>query len=125
MIDVSNEIYTRVKTAVQSVCDSTSQLFQDPPASFPHLLVDMKDNPVTVTDMENQECGVTPVVELTAYTKGDLVTAKEIISLADTQMRNMEFTRIFGPQQVTDAEDMSITRIVARYSRLIMAGEEL
>lgn len=125
MIDVSNEIYTRVKTAVQSVCESTSQLFQDPPASFPHLLVDMKDNPVTVTDMENQECGVTPVVELIAYTEGDLATAKEIISLADTQMRNMEFTRIFGPQQVTDAEDMSITRITARYSRLIMAGEEL
>lgn len=125
MIDKSSEIFTRIKYAVQSLCPNASQTFQESPSKFPHLFVDMKDNPVTETDMELNECAVTPLVEMTTYTKDGLSSAKKIIGLADAEMRNMGFQRIFGPQQVTNVEDTSITRVIARYRRLICDGDGL
>ncbi|MEZ3487322.1 MAG: hypothetical protein K1W22_12240 [Lachnospiraceae bacterium] len=125
MIDKSSEIFTHIMYAVQPLCSSASQTYQDSPSKFPHIFVDNKDNPVTDTDMENSECAVTPMVEITTYTKDGLSSAKKIISLADTEMRNMGFKRSFGPQQVTNVADTSITRVIARYSRRVADGDEL
>lgn len=125
MIDKSSEIFTHVMYAVQPLCASASQTYQDSPSKFPHVFVDSKDNPVTGTDMENNECAVTPLVEITAYTKDGLSSAKKIIGLADAEMQNMGFSRSFGPQQVTNVADTSITRVIAWYRRLIADGDEL
>lgn len=125
MIDKSSEVFTHVIYAVQPLCTSASQTYQDSPSKFPHVFVDCKDNPVTGTDMENNECAVTPMVEITAYTKDGLSSAKKIIGLADAEMRNMGFKRSFGPRQVTNVADTSITRVIARYDRLIADGDEL
>lgn len=125
MIDKSSEIFTHIMYAVQPLCSSASQTYQDSPSKFPHVFVDNKDNPATGTDMENNECAVTPMVEITAYTKDGLSSAKKIISLADTEMGNMGFKRSFGPQQVTNVADTSITRVIARYSRRVADGDEL
>lgn len=125
MIDKSSEIFTHIRYAIQPLCTSASQTYQDSPSKFPHVFVDNKDNPITDTDMENNECAVTPMIEITAYTKDGLSSAKKIIGLADTEMRNMGFARSFGPQQVTNVSDTSITRVIARYRRLIADGDEL
>lgn len=125
MIDKSSEIFTHIRYAIQPLCTSASQTYQDSPSRFPHVFVDNQDNPVTGTDLENSECAVTPMVEITAYTKDGLSSAKKIIGLADTEMRNMGFTRFFGPKQVTNVADTSITRVIARYRRLIADGDEL
>lgn len=125
MIDKSSEIFTHILYAVQPLCTSASQTYQDSPSKFPHVFVDNKDNPVSGTDLENSECAVTPMVEITAYTKDGLSSAKKIINLVDAEMRNMGFTRLFGPQQVTNVADTSITRVIARYRRLIADGDEL
>lgn len=124
MIDKSSEIFTHVKYAVKSLCTNASQTFQESPAKFPYVFVDTKDSPESNTDMENNECAVNSTVEITAYTRDGLSSAKKIISLADTEMRNMGFQRIFGPQQVTNAADAGITRVIARYRRLICDGDE-
>lgn len=125
MIDKSSEIFTHIMYAVQPLCTSASQTYQDSPSKFPHVFVDSKDDPVTDTDMENSECAVTPMVEITAYTKDGLSSAKKIISLADAEMRSMGFKRSFGPRQVTNVADTSITRVIARYSRQLADGDEL
>lgn len=125
MIDKSSEIFTHIRYAIQPLCTSASQTYQDSPSKFPHVFVDNKDNPVTGTDMENSECAVTPMIEITAYTKDGLSSAKKIISLADTEMRNMGFKRTSGPRQVTNTADTSIIRVIARYSRQIADGDEL
>lgn len=125
MIDKSSEIFTHIKYAIEPLCTSASQTYQDSPSKFPHIFVDSKDNPVTDMDLENSECAVAPMVEITAYTKDGLSSAKKIIGLADAEMRNMGFSRSFGPQQVTNVADTSITRVIARYGRLIADGDEL
>lgn len=125
MIDKSSEIFTRIRYAIQPLCTSASQTYQDSPSKFPHVFLDSKDNPVTSTDMENNECAVTPMIEITAYTKDGLSSAKKIIGLANAEMKNMGFSRSFGPQQVTNVADTSITRVIARYRRLIADGDEL
>lgn len=125
MIDKSNEIFTHVQYAVKSLCTSASQTFQERPSKFPHVFVDVKDTPVTDTDLENNECAVTSMVEITVYTRDGLTSAKKIANLADTEMRSMRFTRSFGPQQVTNVADTSITRVIARYRRVIANEDEL
>lgn len=125
MIDKSSEIFTRILSAVQPLCGSVSQAYQDSPAGFPHVFVDDKDNPVTCTDMENNECAVTLLIEVTAYTEGDLSLAKEIIGLADAEMQRMGFARLFGPQQAANIPDTGVVRVTARYSRMIADGDEL
>jgi hypothetical protein len=125
VIDKSSEIFTHVMYAVQPLCTSASQTYQDSQSKFPHVFVDCRDNPVTGTDIENNERAVTPMVEITAYSKDGLSSAKKIIGLADTEMCNMGFKRSFGPQQVTNVADTSITRVIARYSRMIADGDEL
>lgn len=123
MIDRANEIFTRVKRAVEPLCKSVGQSSEDTPSEFPYLDFNQADNPVhnqSVT-LEAIENAVVPMVELTAYTKGSgkLITGKKILSLADTEMQSMMFRRSFGPKKQTNAADTSICRVITRYTRVI------
>lgn len=125
MIDKSNEIFERIQNAIQALCDSVSQTRKDSPAQFPHVLVETRDNLVTVTDLENNECAVTSTIEITAYTEDGLSSAEKIIHLADQEMQRMGFQRVLGPQQATNLSDTRITEVMVRYQRLIADGDEL
>lgn len=125
MIDYSSIVFERVKEAVQSLCTSISQVYKETPTEFPHVLVNLTDSPVTATDMENSECAVTPTFEITVYVKDSLTTARAITTLADSRMRDMEFQRILGPQQVIHEPDKDVIRLMTRYQRLIADGDTL
>ena len=125
MIDRSSEIFAHIQNAIAPLCSSASQTYQDIPPEFPHGLVDNKDYPVTNIDMENNECAVTVLIEITVYTKDGLSSANQIIGLADTAMHSMGFGRLAGPQQALNSAHTSITRVTARYSRMIADGDEI
>lgn len=129
MIDRANEIYTRVKKAIEPLCKNSGQSTEEVPAVFPYLDFDQQDNPVhqRSVDLQNVENAVVPMIQITAYTKGlgKLSNAKKIISLADKEMQSMGFRRTFGPQKIQNTSDSSICRVVARYTRVIAAGDVL
>lgn len=129
MIDRANEIYARVKAAIEPLCKYSGQSIEDMPAEFPYFDFDQQDNPVHqgAIDLGINENAVTPMIQLTAYTKGTgkLSNARKIIALADIEMRSMGFRRSFGPQRITNASDPGICRLVARYTRVIAAGDSL
>lgn len=127
MIDKESQIYTNVKSAISSLCTSSSTTFTDSPPTFPHLFLSQRDNPSTEEDLDNNENAVEPLFEITIFSKGTgaYTAGKNIMKLADTEMRSMGFRRTFGPQQVTNASDTTITRIIARYTRIIGSGDSL
>ena len=120
MVDKMAEVFSRVNDAVKTLCGSVSQTYQERPENLPHVFVDMM-----VTDMENAECAVMATIEITAYTKQNLASAKEILGMADSEMHRMDFQRICGPKQVTGTEHADVTRVMARYQRLIADGDVL
>lgn len=128
IIDKSSLVFTRIKKTVKDYCgENASQTYIASPPSFPYIFVDQKDNPSTGEDMSNNENAVEPLIEITVYTKGDasFSSNKNIHKLSDTAMRDMGFKRTFGPQQITNVSDTSITRLVARYSRVIGSDDTL
>lgn len=125
MIDKSAEVLERIKNAVHPFCTNVSQIYQETPAEFPHVFVNMLDNPVTVVDMDNNECAVNATFEITVYTDDGLESANKVAGLTDAEMQSMAFQRIFGPQQAVNTTDANITRVVIRYNRLIADGDEL
>lgn len=127
MLDFESKVYTNVKNAVSSLCTSCSTTFMDSPSTFPHLYISMRDNPSTAEDLDNNENAVKSMFEITSYTKGTgaYTNGKKIMKLADAEMRRMGFQRDFGPQQVTNASDTTITRIIARYTRVIGSDDSL
>ena len=127
MIDKSNQIFTRVKNSVSSLCSSASQTYMDTPPQFPHLYLQQADNSSSNDDLDNNENAVNTMIEITVYTTGTskLTDGKKIHNLSDTEMRSMGFRRIFGPQQITNISDTSVCRLIARYTRIIGSNDTL
>lgn len=121
MIDYSNRIYTKIKTALGTLINGASQTFQDTPPAFPHYYFNQMDNPTTADDLENNENAVNTTIEITIYTTGatKLTDAKKIMNIVCEQMRLLGFRRPFGPQQITNIADTTICRYVARFNRVI------
>jgi hypothetical protein len=121
VLDYSNRIYTKVKTALGTLIKDASQTFQDTPPSFPFFFFNQIGNDSKADDLDNNENAVNTTVEITIYTTGTtkLTDAKKIMALADVEMRLLGFRRIFGPQQITNIADTTICRYIARFNRVI------
>lgn len=125
MIDVANKCYTRVKNSISSLCTEASQSFVDVPAKLPFMHYNQADNPETASDLDGNENAVKPMVEITIYTAGEtrLTTAKNIMKLANAEMKSMGYIRTFGPKEVTNITNTNICRLLSRYSRVIGNGD--
>lgn len=126
MIDASNKCFTRVKNAIgTTLLKGSSQTFQDVPPLFPHMYYNQADNPETASDLDGNENAVKPMVEITIYTMGEtrLTAAKNIMKLADAEMKSMGYIRTFGPKEVTNLTNTNICRLLCRYSRVIGSGD--
>lgn len=119
IIDIENLEFTRVKTAVASLCtecgtaDNTSTT---PPIAY--LLFVQKDNPVykKAIDSDKKENFVQPMIQIDVITQDSLYKAKQIMKLADTQMQTDGWERIFGPQPISLAKPF---RVTARYQAVV------
>lgn len=127
MIDRANAVFTKVKNALGTNIKDASQTFTASPSSFPFMFFNQIDNPQSANDLDGNENAVSPTVEITIYTNDSakLTTGKKVMVLVDTEMCSMGFRRMFGPQQVTNAADTSICRLIARYTRIIGSGDTL
>ena len=125
MIDNWNRVLTNIKTAESGTCPNITSTNSDSPPGFPAILVDQIDNPDVAEDLENSENAVESTIEIQAYSNKSLTESRKIINIACDAMRQMGYRRRMGPKQVTNAGDGKIFRMVARFSRVIGAGEEI
>lgn len=128
MIDKSNYIFTQIKNLFTTTqLKDASQTYQDTPASFPYMFLNVIGNESTADDTSNNENAVNTTVEITMYATGatKLTTCKNLMATADDKMRSMGFRRIFGPQQITNITDTTICRYLARYNRIIGSDDVL
>lgn len=125
MLDNWNRVLTNISIAESGICPNITSTNSDSPPGFPALMVDQIDNSDTAEDLENSENAVESVIELQAYSNKNLTEARKIINIACDAMRKMGYRRRMGPKQVANAANSNIFRMVARFSRVIGAGEEI
>ena len=125
MISVENEIFDKVSTSVRTKFPNVNMTgeYVKSPSSFPHVSLEEKDNSVlistqTSTEYENH---ATLMYEANVYsnkTKGKKTECKEIISVLDSEMEALGFTRTML-QPIPNMDDATIYRITARYTAII------
>ena len=121
MIDIENLEFTRVKTAVSTLCPNCGTIPLSGTIQSAYLLFDQKDNPSykPTQDSDSKENHVQPMIQIDVYvTNNDKYKAKQIMTLADTQMQTDGWERIFGPQSIptTTANVLCLT---ARYQGIV------
>lgn len=125
MIDVSNRVLTNIKFATSDICQNITSTESDSPPGFPCLQVSQIDNPDAAMDLENSENAVESVVEIQSYSNKNLTESRKIIGVACDAMRRMGYVRQMGPKQIANAGGSNVFRMVARFRRIIGAGEEI
>lgn len=121
MIDIEYFEFGRVKTAVSTLCTTCGTTDQSGTPVFPYLKFDQKDNPVykQSIDSGSKENHVQPMIQLDVYmNNNDKLKSKQIMALADTQMRTDGFERVFGPQYLPTTTT-GVICLTARYQVII------
>lgn len=123
MIDIENEVYTKVSTAVKAVHSDvkTASVTILSPSELPFLCIEETDNfcytESQTNDLENH-CVVT--YELNVFSNkasGKKSQCKEILKTADEEMRSLGFSRITSTAIVLD--DATKYRLFARYQAVV------
>lgn len=129
MIDIENEVFTKVATPVREQYPNAfvSGEYVKTPPDFPAVsVVEMNNLPYERTQTtESVENHATVTYEVNVYsnlTKGKKAECKAIIALIDTVMAALGFTRIML-NPVPDMNDATIYRMVARYRAVVSRDE--
>lgn len=131
MIDVENEIFTLVSTAVRAKYPKiymTGEYLKSPP-SFPCVSLIETDNQIyrNTRDSGNIENHVQVLYEVNVYsnkTSGKKSECKAIIALIDSKMESLGFTRtLMNP--VPNEADATIYRMVARYRAIVSKNKTI
>lgn len=125
MIDIENEVYTSVETAVKEIYPNIFMTgeYVAAPASFPCVsLVEVMNSifrrSATNTEIENHAVITYEVNVYTNKTKGKKTQCKQIIDLVDKKMLELGFVRRFM-QSVPNVADATIYRMFGRYQAVI------
>lgn len=121
MIDVENEVYTRIAEMLRVKfpgINTASEYVKSPP-SFPHASIEQKDDyPITeCEDSSNQENMVQVMFEVNVYSNkssGKKTECKQIMNAINDLLTSMNFRRL-AMTPVPNMEDATIYRITARY----------
>lgn len=83
--------------------------------------------PTSASDLEGDECAVTPTIQIDVYTNGQkaLTEVYEIDEVSHKAMTSMGFRRTYGPELIKNQSDTSIKRLSSRYSRVIGGGDKI
>ena len=127
MIDKTNSIYTKVKNAIISLCESGSQTYTAMPSKFPHMYFKTVNNYGIAYDTDNNENAVNSTIEIAIYTTGinKLTLARKISVLVSEEMRLLGFQRMFGFQEIVNVSDTNLCQILARYNRIIASEDNV
>lgn len=121
MINIEDEVFTRVATALRSVFEGifvTGEVVNAPP-SFPCVSI-VEQNNATYARTQTQsteENHATMLYQVDAYsnkTTGKKSECKRMFDVIDNEMANMGFTRTFL-NPITNPQDSSVSRMTGRY----------
>ena len=115
MIDIENEVVTRIKEAIGDRADVTS-VYVNKPSSFPHISVTMSDNYMSHLDNSDMEKYSSCMFEINVYANDKIakLTAKGLMQTIDATMYKMNMRRL-SCVPTPNLEDATIYRITARY----------
>lgn len=115
MIDIENEVVTRIENAVGNRA-SVSSVYVNKPSSFPHISITMSDNYMSHLDNGDMEKYSTCMFEVNVYANDHIakLTAKGLMQTVDGVMYQMNMTRL-SCTPTPNLEDATIYRITARY----------
>lgn len=121
MIANSNKYYSLVKDAVSSLCQNSGRVMQRGTPQLPYLYFKELGQTTSIQNLDGEECQVLYTAEIQIYTNGTgaLNKNEKIMEMADNEMTQQGFERIYGPQIVE--QDDSIIQNIARYSKYIEA----
>lgn len=125
MIDIENELFTKVATALRAQFSGifVTGEYVKAPSSFPCVMFVEMDNTSyrrtqTQADMENH---ATVMYEVNVYsnkTKGKKTECKAIMKVIDDMMLSLGFDRPFL-NPIPNLEDATIYRMTARYIAIV------
>ena len=123
MIDISNEVFTLVKNALNAYDDTikTSSVYTNTPSEYPFVSVEEIDN---ITDTETSDsCALENHVvvqyEVNVYTKDPQKKSKAvaILQVIDTLLVSYNFVRV-SKNNIQDTNE-TVYRIIARYEATV------
>ena len=125
MIYWQNRILTNVKNHISTICANVVSTKNGKFSKFPAVIVEVTSNTAIAEDFGGEENAVRCSVTIHAYSKSSVNNARDILQSADEAMRMMGFRRRQGPLEITDVDIPDVFVVVARYSRVIGASEEI
>lgn len=124
MIDIENEVFTKIATELRSRFSGINVYGEDvrTPSSFPCVSIVEADNYTVknTQDSSNNENHANLMYEVNVYsnkTSGKKSECKEILSVIDEMLLGMGFTRTMKNPVTMD--DATIYRMVSRYSAIV------
>lgn len=130
MIDRSNEIFTKVKTSVSSLCPNSTQTIGNSISKFPTTAIinmDSPEDPKSLTLNDFKERAIACNIEIRTFTTGTskLQQGKKIQYLACDKLKTMGFSRTYGITEIENVADTDVCVLISRHSRLVGADDEL
>lgn len=131
MINAENEIYDNVYDSVKAKFPNVNMTgeYVKSPSMFPHLSLIEMDNTAytrtqTSTEYENHADVMYEVNVYSNKTKGKKTECKEIMSVVDSVMLFLGFTRTML-QPIPNMDDATIYRMTARYKAVISKDKQI
>lgn len=130
MIDVENEIYTRLKKAINKEDSSiyVSSIYELIPKTFPACMIEQTDSYVLKEhlDSSGEENTNYLTYTISICAKGDTRKSqvKKILSIVDGEAFKLGLTRTFS-QPITLQDNTNIYEIVSRYNCIISKNKTI
>lgn len=129
MIDIENDVFTIVATALRAQFPGVfvSSEYVASSAAFPAVTLIESENYVdtSMSTVHIEDCAIV-MYSLSVYsnkTTGKKTEAKKISNFADEEMRKLGFTRI-SRVQVPNLADATIYRLESRYEAVVGPGNQ-
>ena len=130
MIDIENELFTRIATELRSRFDNISVYGEDvrTPSSFPCVSIVEADNYTVrnTQDSGSNENHANLMYEVNVYsnkTSGKKSECKEILSVIDDMLLGIGFTRTMKNPVTMD--DATIYRMISRYTATVSKNQTI
>ena len=120
MFDLTNEIYTQIKTAVLAIYPNAvvEKQYQATTTSFPYVTITDVDNPEIGSNLSNTGKQSNPSWQIDIYANGSTgeITAKKIRDAVMAVMEDYFFCTRDSSRPITNVSDITIYRWMLRYS---------
>lgn len=127
MLDISSRVYSNLVNdeTMKKHLKGSGTTKNDKPPAFPYLYIKTLGEPTTSASLQNKQCAIQALFEITVYDSKSSSTAKQLIFHTAELMRQMGFTMNYGPVEVDRASTTEAYRWFARFRRTYCEGDSL